>query len=124
MAFTTMAKASSLKPLVFVLFVSMLIMSFFRSGQAQISCDTVKNDLSPCIGFIMNGGKVPPACCSGLNTLLSLAKTRTDRQSACSCLKSVAESATDDQLKNAAQIPHSCGVNLPFKISRDVDCSK
>ncbi|XP_027125097.1 non-specific lipid-transfer protein 1-like [Coffea eugenioides] len=120
-----MANSSGLLKLgTLVIFVSMLIMSFSHGGQAQISCDTVDNDLFPCLSFVLNGGKVAPACCSGIKTLLSLAKTQTDRQSVCSCLKSVAQSATNGQLKNAAQIPHLCGVNLPFQISRNIDCSK
>ncbi|KAL3500415.1 hypothetical protein ACH5RR_039508 [Cinchona calisaya] len=124
MAFTNMAKSSGFLKVTIALFMCVLIMSFSSGGQAQISCDTVYNDLYPCLSFIMNGGKVPPACCSGIKTLLSLAKTKNDRQSVCSCLKSLAKSATDGQLKNAASIPHLCGVKLPYNITRNVNCSK
>ncbi|KAL3512671.1 hypothetical protein ACH5RR_025388 [Cinchona calisaya] len=102
-----------------------LNMSFFSQGsQAQISCDTVYQDLFPCVKFVMKGKKVDPNCCSGVKTVISIAKTRTDRRSVCSCLKSVASKATDRQLKNAARIPKLCGVKLNYNITRDIDCSK
>ncbi|KAL3529494.1 hypothetical protein ACH5RR_008816 [Cinchona calisaya] len=126
MEIATVVKSSGLiKPVKIAVFMSMLItMSFFHGGQTQISCNTVSSDLYPCLSFIMNGGTVDPACCSGINTLISLAKTKTDRQSVCLCLKSFLSNATDGQIKNAASIPGLCGVDLHFNITRDMDCSK
>ncbi|CAI9112873.1 OLC1v1013373C1 [Oldenlandia corymbosa var. corymbosa] len=107
-----------------VLVLGLLIMPFSIASYAQIPCNTVYNDLYPCLGFVMGGGKVDPACCSGFKTVLGLAKTKTDRQGVCSCLKSLVSDATDGEIKNAAQIPKLCGLNIPYVISRNIDCSK
>ncbi|KAK4364978.1 hypothetical protein RND71_016336 [Anisodus tanguticus] len=92
---------------------------------ATVTCNTVYSNLEPCLGFVLGGGgSVPSECCSGLKSLLSAARTTTDRQSACKCVKSVASSATGEQISRAAKIPGLCKANVPFKISADVDCSK
>nr|AAY84146.1 lipid transfer protein [Catharanthus roseus] len=89
-----------------------------------LTCDDVNNNLISCLSYVAGGGKVPTSCCSGVKNLLSLAKTRNDRQTACSCLKSLAVEANNDQLKRAQTVPKSCSLTIPFPISRDVDCSK
>ncbi|XP_027124039.1 non-specific lipid-transfer protein 1-like [Coffea arabica] len=120
-----MANSSAInKQVTLVVFMAMLIMSFSSGGQAQIPCSTVSNDLYPCLSYIMNGGTVDPACCGGIKALINSAKTKTDRQSVCSCLKSFLSNATDGQIKNAAAIPGLCGVKLPVNITRNMDCSK
>ncbi|TMW82971.1 hypothetical protein EJD97_003549 [Solanum chilense] len=70
------------------------------------------------------GGNVPKECCNGLKSLIVNAITTADRQSICSCLKSLAMTATDEQVDRAASLPGKCGVKVSFKISRDVDCTK
>ncbi|KAL0413792.1 UNVERIFIED_CONTAM: Non-specific lipid-transfer protein 2 [Sesamum radiatum] len=52
------------------------------------------------------------------------AQTTPDRQSVCSCLKSLAGSYKDVDLNKAAGLPGQCGVNIPYKISPSTDCSK
>ncbi|CAI9112875.1 OLC1v1013375C1 [Oldenlandia corymbosa var. corymbosa] len=100
-----------------------LTLSYLSYG--EIPCETVLSDLTPCLGFVIGGGEtVDPACCSGFKTVIGSAKTKPDRQSVCTCLKSLASEATDAELANAARIPKLCGVKVPFKISRDIDCSK
>nr|XP_027124029.1 non-specific lipid-transfer protein 1-like [Coffea arabica] len=121
-----MAKSSKLiKQTTLVVFMVMLVMGFWPGGQAQISCDTVSSNLYPCLSFVVNGGTLDPACCGGFKALVTLAKTNVDRQSICYCLKSLLSNApNDDEIKNAGSIPGLCGVNLPYTISRDIDCSK
>ncbi|KAK4381724.1 Non-specific lipid-transfer protein 2 [Sesamum angolense] len=64
------------------------------------------------------------SCCSGVKGLYGAAKTTPDRQSVCSCLKSLAGSYKDVDLSKAAGLPVQCGVNIPYKISPSTDCSK
>nr|XP_016492293.1 PREDICTED: non-specific lipid-transfer protein 1-like [Nicotiana tabacum] len=94
------------------------------AADETVTCNTVYDSLEPCLGYVLGGASVPPECCSGLKSLLSAARTRTDRQSACQCVKTVASSATGDQISRAASIPGICKAKVPFKISANVDCSK
>ncbi|XP_060208213.1 non-specific lipid-transfer protein 1-like [Lycium barbarum] len=92
---------------------------------ATVTCNTVYNDLEPCLGYVLGGGpSVPSECCNGIKSLLRAARTTADRQSACKCVKSVASSATGQQISRAAKIPGICKANVPFKINANVDCSK
>ncbi|KAK4375244.1 hypothetical protein RND71_005921 [Anisodus tanguticus] len=47
-------------------------------------------------------------CCSGLKSLLFIAKTTPDHQSFCSCIKGVASSGTPNDLSRAASLPGLC----------------
>nr|GLL38183.1 non-specific lipid-transfer protein 2B-like [Ipomoea trifida]GMD44322.1 non-specific lipid-transfer protein 1-like [Ipomoea batatas] len=109
------------------LYLTVLVLLFVAgaSVEAQVTCDTVNSDLGPCVPYVIAGiGNGPSSdCCNGLNSLLSAASTQPDRQTACSCLKSLASFISDEQLARAASIPDQCGANIPFTISRDVDCS-
>lgn len=83
-----MTKSSGiLRQVTLVLFMSMMFMSFSPGGQAKMSCDTVFRVLSKCINFLLFGEKDQHACCSRVKTVISLAKSKIDRQSVCSCLK-------------------------------------
>ncbi|KAI5665059.1 hypothetical protein M9H77_24382 [Catharanthus roseus] len=117
-----MAKSSSFVKLVSLVILSMLMMNS-PSGEA-ITCNDVKNLLSPCLFYVLFAGQVPPECCNGLQSVVKAANTTTDHQNVCSCLKSLASSATDDQIQRVASIPTQCGVIIPFNITRYVDCSK
>lgn len=94
-----------------------------QEGESAMSCSTVINDIYPCYGYVMNGGAVPAACCKGIKSLNTAAKTRTDRQSVCSCLKSMAKNVGGMNFDNIASLPAKCGVAVPYKISPDMDCS-
>ncbi|KAI7743456.1 hypothetical protein M8C21_011307 [Ambrosia artemisiifolia] len=87
-----------------------------------ISCGQVTGKLVSCYGYLTKGGSVPPACCSGVKGLNSLAKTTPDRQAICNCLKSAASSSINAGY--AASLPGKCGVNIPYKISPSTDCTK
>nr|XP_009781151.1 PREDICTED: non-specific lipid-transfer protein 1-like [Nicotiana sylvestris]XP_016506044.1 PREDICTED: non-specific lipid-transfer protein 1-like [Nicotiana tabacum] len=112
----------SKKLLLSFLLISMVVAP--PPAMAGITCDTVYNDLQPCLSYVLVGGSVPEECCSGLKSLLANATTTPDRQSACSCVKNLASAATGEEVSRAASITGQCGANVPFKISPDVDCSK
>ncbi|XP_042507801.1 non-specific lipid-transfer protein 1-like [Macadamia integrifolia] len=92
--------------------------------EAAITCGQVVSKLSPCLGYLRNGGTVAPGCCNSIKALNAAAKTTPDRQAACSCLKSAYNSVSGIKLALASALPSACGVNLPYKISPSIDCSK
>ncbi|XP_049378210.1 non-specific lipid-transfer protein 1-like [Solanum stenotomum] len=109
--------------------IVLLLLEWAGGNWAQncfgIGFSSVFNGLIPCLSYVVNGGKVPPACCRGIKSLYGIAKTTADRQGVCSCLKMAASSVSGIDFKNAAALPGKCGVkNIPFKISPKVDCSK
>lgn len=91
---------------------------------AAITCGQVVSSLSSCIPYVRGEGPLPPACCSGIKTLNSAAKTRDDRQQACNCLKTAVKSISGINYSLAAGVPGKCGVNIPYDISPSIDCSK
>ncbi|XP_076914447.1 non-specific lipid-transfer protein-like [Bidens hawaiensis] len=91
-------------------------------ADAAITCGQVASKLAPCLGYLTKGGAVPPACCTGVKGLNSLASTTPDRQAACKCLKSAYSSSIN--AGNAASLPGKCGVSIPYKISPSTDCTK
>ncbi|KAG9150746.1 hypothetical protein Leryth_002909 [Lithospermum erythrorhizon] len=93
-------------------------------AEAAISCGQVSSALGPCLPYLKSGGAIASNCCSGVRGLKSAAKSTLDRQAACSCLKSLANSISSINDANAASLPGKCGVSIPYKISRSVDCSK
>ncbi|KAK3165814.1 hypothetical protein QOZ80_1AG0038140 [Eleusine coracana subsp. coracana] len=92
---------------------------------AAMSCNTVYSTLMPCLPFVQMGGNRPTdSCCGGIRSLLSQAGTTPDRRTICGCLKSVAsQAAGSNYISRAAALPSKCGVNLPYKISGDVNCN-
>ncbi|MCD7468530.1 hypothetical protein HAX54_006865 [Datura stramonium] len=94
------------------------------SAEASLSCGTVLNNIYSCIRYVLDGGTLPPECCSELKSLISTAKTTDNRKSFCSCLKGFASGSTSEQVARLATLPRRCNAYVPFKINPDVDCSK
>jgi hypothetical protein len=95
-----------------------------RPAGAALSCSTVYNTLMPCLGYVQSGGAVPRACCSGIQSLLSEARTTPDRRAICTCLKNVAAGAAGGPyISRAAGLPGRCGVSLPYKLSPNINCN-
>lgn len=93
-------------------------------ARAALSCSTVYNTLMPCLGYVQSGGVVPRECCTGIQRLVSAARTTPDRRAVCTCLKDVAAGAAGGPyISRAAGLPGRCGVPLPFKISPNVNCN-
>nr|GMC51190.1 non-specific lipid-transfer protein 1-like [Ipomoea batatas] len=110
-----------LKPLLLLCIITFAVLSPW--AEAQVSCDDIYKQISPCSGYVKTGGAVPADCCPALKTMVDSLKTKLDRQSACQCIKDGVAKATPEQLKRAQGLPGYCKVPFPFKISPDVDCS-
>ncbi|CAM0954998.1 unnamed protein product [Alopecurus aequalis] len=93
-----------------------------RGANAALSCSTVFNTLRPCAGYVQSGGAVPQACCGGIKNLMSRASSTPDRRAVCTCLKTVA-GVGEPYISRAAGLPGRCGVQLPYRISPNVDCN-
>ncbi|KAK4425043.1 Non-specific lipid-transfer protein 2 [Sesamum alatum] len=102
----------------------MIIAAIFvvRGSEAAVGCGTVVSYMNACIPYVTDKGPLG-ACCGGVKGLYAAAKTTPDRQSVCSCLKSLAGSYSIN-LGKAVGLPGQCGVNIPYKISPSTDCSK
>ncbi|XP_015950831.1 non-specific lipid-transfer protein 1 [Arachis duranensis] len=93
-------------------------------AKAAIQCSFVTKSIAPCFGYLKSGGTVSGPCCSGIQNINGTAKTTSDRQAVCNCLKSVAGSlGSQINLNNAASLPGKCGVSIPYKISTSTNCS-
>ncbi|XP_034584393.1 non-specific lipid-transfer protein 1 isoform X2 [Setaria viridis] len=101
-----------------------LLLAAPRPAGAALSCSTVYNTLMPCLGYVQSGGTVPRACCSGIQRLVSGARTTPDRRAICTCLKNVAAGAAGGPyISRAAGLPGRCGVPLPYKLSPNMNCN-
>ncbi|KVI03245.1 non-specific lipid-transfer protein-like [Cynara cardunculus var. scolymus] len=89
-----------------------------------ITCGQVTSSLLPCIGYLTKGGRVPPACCNGVVGLNKAAKTTADRKTTCGCIKGIFAANSGISPSNSASLPAKCGVNIPYKITPAIDCSK
>ncbi|GFP91408.1 non-specific lipid-transfer protein 1 [Phtheirospermum japonicum] len=100
------------------------IILFISTPAAAITCSDVIKQLSPCVNYLKSGSGAPPVpCCKGASSLASAAKSKADKQTACGCLKTAANSIKP-KLELAMSLPGKCGVSLPFEVSPSVDCSK
>ncbi|KAK4724652.1 hypothetical protein R3W88_027431 [Solanum pinnatisectum] len=103
--------------------IVLLCMVVVAPHAEALTCGQVTSSLAPCLPYLMNRGPLG-GCCGGVKGLLGQAQTTTDRQTACTCLKSAASSFTGLDLGKAASLPSTCSVNIPYKISPSTDCSK
>ncbi|KAK4364979.1 hypothetical protein RND71_016337 [Anisodus tanguticus] len=111
----------------FLLCMVVISFSSVLHAEAAISCNTVYSKLMPCLSYLMGGSKQasPAGCCSGIQSLYTVASTTADRQGVCSCLKSGAASLGSSIDTNKAEtLLSKCGVTVPYKISPNIDCSK
>ncbi|CAN6337296.1 unnamed protein product [Urochloa humidicola] len=121
MAASASSSRRALAPLVAA--VLLLAAAAARPAEAALSCSTVYNTLMPCLGYVQSGGTVPRACCSGIQSLVSGARTTPDRRAICTCLKDVAAGAAGGPyISRAAGLPGRCGVPLPYKLSPNMNC--
>ncbi|XP_062096409.1 non-specific lipid-transfer protein 1-like [Humulus lupulus] len=117
-----MAGSTVVMKLVCLLVVAMAIAA--PIAQAALTCGHVSTMIKPCIHYLNKGGAVPYACCNGIRSLNSAAKTTVDRKSTCNCLKSATGSFKRITIILAATLPGKCGVSVPYKISPSTDCNK
>ncbi|KAI3488357.1 hypothetical protein L1887_47648 [Cichorium endivia] len=100
----------------------MVVSAPFTEG--ALTCGQVVTKMLPCLAYLRTGGAVPPPCCSGLKSLNAATQAIPDRKTACGCLKKAYPAYPGINPSNAVGLPGRCGVNLPFKFSPDIDCSK
>ncbi|KAL5704707.1 hypothetical protein ACHQM5_023097 [Ranunculus cassubicifolius] len=116
-------KFSSVARKIIILMITLMVVSAPYAAEA-ITCGQVTVDLAPCVGFLRGGGAPLTACCSGVKSLNSAAKTTPDRKTACSCIKTLANSIPGIKPRMVSSLPGKCVVNVGFPISVDMDCSK
>ncbi|RLM68945.1 phospholipid transfer protein 1 [Panicum miliaceum] len=105
--------------------VAAVLLAAAATTEAAVTCGQVSSAIGPCIAYARGTGSSPSAaCCSGVRSLNSAARTTADRRAACNCLKSAAARVSGLNAGNAASIPSKCGVSIPYTISPSVDCSR
>ncbi|XP_054783432.1 non-specific lipid-transfer protein 1-like [Prosopis cineraria] len=88
-----------------------------------ITCGQVTSSLAPCLSYLQKGGSPSAACCNGIKSLASGARTTADKQAVCNCLKQAAGTVSGVNNKNAQNLPSACKVNIPYKISTSTNCA-
>ncbi|CAN6325617.1 unnamed protein product [Urochloa humidicola] len=115
-------KQRMMQAVVAIVVLALMVMS---SASAAITCGQVASSLSPCIPYATgSASSLPASCCSGVRSLNGMARSSSDRQAACRCLKSLATSLKKLNMGTVAGIPGKCGVSVPFPISMSTDCNK
>ncbi|GAU30825.1 hypothetical protein TSUD_267450 [Trifolium subterraneum] len=90
-----------------------------------LTCGQVNTKLAPCIAYVTGSGSdVPRSCCNGIKVINNEAKTKSDRQAACRCIKTTVSELRDLNVEKLAGLPSKCGVHLPYKPSPSTDCNK
>ena len=84
-----------------------------------LTCNEVSNALIPCVAYMVNRSS-PGHCCTGIRSLNSKAKTTSDRQFVCNCLKNLAgtfrkKHRLDFNLVKG--LPAMCNVNIRYSIT-------
>nr|ABG27026.1 phosophlipid protein [Gymnadenia conopsea] len=95
-----------------------------REASAAISCGQVASSLGRCFSYITGKGPLPQQCCNGVQGLNAAARTTPDRQTACTCLKTLSGRISGLNPNLAAGLPGRCGVSIPYPISTTTDCSR
>lgn len=114
-----------LKSVCMVVAAAMLVVNVVvPPAAAEIGCGTVVSYLNSCIPYVTDQGPLAGGCCDGVKGLYGAANSTPDRQSVCSCLKSLAASYSAVNLEKAAGLPAQCGVTIPYQISPSTDCEK
>ncbi|KAI7748707.1 hypothetical protein M8C21_029965 [Ambrosia artemisiifolia] len=113
--------AGMMMKVLFVMVACMVVSAPYT--EAAITCGQVVSRLISCLPYLQNGGAPSAACCGGVKGLNSAAQSTPDRQAACNCLKSSYSSYPGIKPGNAGSLAGKCGVNIPYKISPNTDCS-
>lgn len=103
--------------------VVVMCMVVLVGAEASITCKQATKYLSPCYSYLEGGSGPSKSCCNGVKNLNSAAKSTSDRQATCKCLKSAASSLKGLSVSNSKSLASKCGVNLPYKITPSLNCS-
>lgn len=103
--------------------IGILLVSWKPMVDAAPSCPRVATMLAPCFGYI-NGQEPSRMCCSSVENLQKMGKTKDDRVAMCNCVKQVTRLINYDP-KRITLLPKKCGVSLTFPpVDKNYDCSK
>ncbi|AES87505.1 non-specific lipid-transfer protein 5 isoform X2 [Medicago truncatula] len=82
--------------------------------------------LTPCYPFLIGSISVAtPHCCEAVKEVDDDAKDYDDRLETCDCLRDMALSFKKDfNVENGAALFALCGIQTPYQISRDINCTK
>ncbi|CAA7406207.1 unnamed protein product [Spirodela intermedia] len=93
-------------------------------ANAAVDCETVKTQLTPCVGYVQGIDPVPaPGCCQGINNLIQLVGTTADRQQICVCLNELLPTVPGLILAKIPDLLKNCGISISFPIPPPTDCS-
>ncbi|XP_057414849.1 non-specific lipid-transfer protein 1-like [Lotus japonicus] len=112
-----------------IVFAVLVAVTTVPRAEGAVTCGQVVNSLYPCVSYLMNGGNmVPGQCCNGIRNLYGMATNTPDRRAVCTCIKQAVSNSgfsfTSYNLNLAAGLPKKCGVNIPYQISPNTDCSR
>ncbi|XP_022735467.1 non-specific lipid-transfer protein 3-like [Durio zibethinus] len=115
-------------------FLAMLVLLITESAMAVAeipaapSCNDAGKAAVPCVDFVKgkNTGDSPSAaCCAGVKDVASQAKSKSDQQAVCECLKGLLTTIGPYDPSRVALIPQKCGVDFYLPpITSNTDCSK
>ncbi|PON89651.1 Lipid transfer protein/Par allergen [Trema orientale] len=106
-----------------LLVLAMAVFFMAKPGQA-ITCQQVDVALSSCVSYLTgNAGEPSLACCNGVSSIKQNTPTKTDRQTACQCVKDAATKISSLKDDAAQQLPAKCKVQINVPISKTVDCN-
>ncbi|PON56441.1 Lipid transfer protein/Par allergen [Parasponia andersonii] len=106
-----------------LLVLAMVVFFMAKPGQA-ITCQQVDVVLSSCVSYLTgNAGEPSSACCNGVSSIKQNTPTKTDRQTACQCVKDAATKISSLKDDAAQQLPAKCKVQINVPISKTVDCN-
>lgn len=103
--------------------IGLLLVSCRPMVFAAPNCAMVATLLSPCLGFI-NGQEPSSFCCSSVENLKDMGKTKDDRVAICDCVKQTIGLINYDP-KRIPLLPKKCGVDSSFPpVDSSFDCKK
>ncbi|XP_021911034.1 non-specific lipid-transfer protein 3-like [Carica papaya] len=94
------------------------------SVDAAVDCGEALAALMPCRSFLVGEGPDKPSapCCAAVQTVYKMAGSTKDRRDLCTCFVKAAPSI-GVKPERAEELPHDCGITLPFPIVPDINCS-
>ncbi|KAM3266145.1 non-specific lipid-transfer protein 1 [Capsicum annuum] len=111
-----------MKAVAVLVVVVLAVVQLAMVARGAVTCGQVDANLAPCVPFLTQGGEPGAACCSGVKTLNSLAKSTDERRTTCNCAKAAANRYPNLKDDAAQSLPSKCGVTLNVPISRTINC--
>lgn len=105
--------------------VMCMVVAAVPHAEGAITCGDIIGKLEPCLNYALGQGALTSQCCNGVQSVYAAATTTPDRQAVCDCLKRVSSSSGGARVNtgNIQALPGKCGVNLPYKISPNMNCA-